>query len=79
MKSKGFAIAILFAIGLTSPIAVLAAGIQNPTIPSQDARSSADELVQTGLQQFRAQKFDLAIASWQQALNLYQQQKNSKE
>jgi CHAT domain-containing protein len=41
-------------------------------------RSTADELVQTGLQQFRAQKFDLAIASWQQALNLYQQQKNSK-
>jgi CHAT domain-containing protein len=78
MKSKGYEIAILFAIGLTSPIAAFATGLSNPTIPSQDVRSTADELVQTGLQQFRAQKFDLAIASWQQALNLYQQQKNSK-
>ena len=79
MKSKSYVIAILFAIGLTSPIAVFAAGIRNPTPPSHDVRSSADELVQTGLQQFRAQKFDLAIDSWQQALKLYQQQKNSKE
>jgi len=78
MKSKGYAIAILFAICLTTPIASLAAGISNPAIPSQDGRSQADQLVQTGLKQFRTQQFDLAIASWQQALNLYQQQKNSK-
>ena len=78
MKSKGYEIAILFVIGLTSPIASWAAGISNPAIPSQDVRSPADELVQTGFQQFREQKFDLAISSWQQALKLYQQQKNSK-
>jgi CHAT domain-containing protein len=78
MKSKVYVLAILFVIGLTSPIAVIATGLRNPTIPPQDVRSPADELVQTGLQQFRAQKFDLAIASWQQALNLYQQQKNIK-
>jgi CHAT domain-containing protein/Tfp pilus assembly protein PilF len=78
MKSKGYAIAILFVIGLTTPITSWAAGISNPSIPSQDVRSPADELVQTGLHQFQSQKFDLAIASWQQALNLYQQQKNSK-
>ncbi|PZO36395.1 MAG: Fis family transcriptional regulator [Pseudanabaena frigida] len=78
MKSKGYAIAILFVIGLTSPIAAWAAGISNPAIPSQDVRSPADELVEKGFQQFRAQKFDLAFASWQQALKLYQQQKNSK-
>jgi CHAT domain-containing protein len=77
MKINGYAIAILLAIGLTSPIAIFATEIRNPTFP-QDLRSQADELVQTGLQQFRAQKFDLAIASWQQALKLYQQQKNSK-
>ncbi|GBO54467.1 high-affnity carbon uptake protein Hat/HatR [Pseudanabaena sp. lw0831] len=78
MKNKIYLTAIASAILLITPIAVLAAGIQNPTITSPDVRSPADELVQTGLQQFRAQKFDLAIASWQQALNLYQQQKNSK-
>jgi CHAT domain-containing protein len=77
MKNKIYLIAIASAILLITPIAVFATGIRNPTIP-QDLRSPAEELVQTGLQQFRAQKFDLAIASWQQALKLYQQQKNSK-
>jgi CHAT domain-containing protein/tetratricopeptide (TPR) repeat protein len=78
MRNKIYLTLIASAVLLITPIAVLAAGIQNPTIPSPDVRSPADELVQTGLQQFRAQKFDLAIASWQQALKLYQQQKNSK-
>jgi len=82
MKTKSYAIAILSAICLTttllSPITSWAAGIANPAIPSAPTRSQADELVQTGIQQFRAKQFDVAIASWQQALNLYQQQKNSK-
>ncbi len=78
MKSKGYTIAILFATCLTMPIASLASGISNPALPSQDVGSQAEQLVQTGLQQFRAQQFDLMIASWQQALNLYRQQKNSK-
>ncbi len=78
MKTKSYAIAILSAIYLTMPIASWAAGIANPAIPSASTRSQADELVQTGIQQFRAKQFDVAIASWQQALNLYQQQKNSK-
>ncbi|WP_103666494.1 CHAT domain-containing tetratricopeptide repeat protein [Pseudanabaena sp. BC1403] len=78
MKNKIYLTAIASAILLITPSAVFATGLGNPAIPSQDVRSAADELVQTGLQQFRAQKFDLAIASWQQALNLYQQQKNSK-
>lgn len=80
MKSKGYAIAILSVTCLTTPITVWATGLSNPTIPIpiQETRSPADELVQTGLHQFQSQKFDLAIASWQQALNLYQQQKNSK-
>ncbi len=77
MKNKIYLTAIASAILLITPIATFATGISNPTLP-QDLRSQADELVQTGLQQFRSQKFDLAIASWQQALNLYQQQKNSK-
>ena len=78
MKNKIYLTAIASAILLITPSAVFATGLGNPAIPSQDVRSAADELVQTGLQQFRAQKFDLAIASWQQALNLYQQQNNSK-
>ena len=78
MKNKIYLTAIASAILLITPSAVFATGFGNPAIPSQDVRSAADELVQTGLQQFRAQKFDLAIASWQQALNLYQQQNNSK-
>lgn len=77
MKNKIYLTAIASAILLITPIAIFATESRNPTIP-QDLRSPAEELVQTGLQQFRAQKFDLAIASWQQALNLYQQQKNSK-
>lgn len=82
MKSKSYAIAFLSAICLTTPIAMpiasWAAGIANPAIPSAPTRSQAEELVQTGIQQFRAKQFDVAIASWQQALNLYQQQKNSQ-
>ena len=78
MKNKIYLTAIASAILLITPSAVFATGLGNPAIPSQDVRSAADELVQKGLQQFRAQKFDLAIASWQQALNLYQQQNNSK-
>jgi CHAT domain-containing protein/Tfp pilus assembly protein PilF len=83
MKSRIYLTAInsvIFAsaILLVSPIAVWAAGIANPVIPSTPTRSQADELVQTGIQQFRAKQFDIAIASWQQALSLYQQQKNSK-
>ena len=78
MKNKSYAIAILFTICLTTPIASLASGISTPTIPVIETKSQADELVQNGLQQFRAQKFDLAIASWQQALQLYQQKQNHK-
>ena len=82
MKAKSYAIAFLSAICLTTPIAMpiasWAAGIANPAIPSAPTRSQAEELVQTGIQQFRAKQFDVAIASWQQALNLYQQQKNSQ-
>ncbi|PZV19570.1 MAG: hypothetical protein DCF20_00730 [Pseudanabaena sp.] len=78
MKSKIYLIAIASTILLITPIALWAAVPINPAIPSTSTSLTADDLVQLGLKQFRAQKFDLAIASWQQALNLYQQQKNSK-
>ena len=74
IKSKAYAIALLSTICLfTVSLASLAA--DNPLI---EKRSPAAELVQIGLQQFRAKQFDIGIASWQKALQLYQQQKDSK-
>ncbi len=74
MSSKSYAIAILSTICLfTVSSASLAA--DNSLI---EKRSPAAELVQIGLQQFRAKQFDIGIASWQKALQLYQQQKDSK-
>jgi len=78
MTNQGYAIALSFLICLITPSTSLATGISKPVFPSQDVRSTADELVQTGVQQFLDQKFDQAMASWQQALLLYQQQQNSK-
>jgi CHAT domain-containing protein/tetratricopeptide (TPR) repeat protein len=77
MKNKIYLTAIASAILLVTPLSTWAAAPSNPK-PAIPPKSPADELVQTGLQQFRAKQFDLAIASWQQALKIYQQKKNHK-
>ncbi|MEA5477632.1 CHAT domain-containing tetratricopeptide repeat protein [Pseudanabaena galeata UHCC 0370] len=77
MKNKIYLTAIASAILLITPLSAWAAAPISPT-PTIPTSSPADELVQTGLQQFRAKQFDPAIASWQQALKIYQQQKNHK-
>ena len=65
MTNQGYAIALSFLICLITPSTSLATGISKPVFPSQDVRSTADELVQTGVQQFLDQKFDqlLSIAN----------------
>jgi CHAT domain-containing protein/tetratricopeptide (TPR) repeat protein len=77
MKNKIYLTAIASVILLITPLSTWAAAPSSPT-PTIPTSSPADELVQTGLQQFRAKQFDPAIASWQQALKIYQQQKNHK-
>ena len=77
MKNKIYLTAIASVILLVTPFSSWAAAPNNPK-PAIPTSSPADELVQTGLQQFRAKQFDLAIVSWQQALKIYQQQKNHK-
>ncbi|ELS32425.1 Tetratricopeptide TPR_1 repeat-containing protein [Pseudanabaena biceps PCC 7429] len=55
-----------------------ASGISNPSIPnpSQEEASEADQLLQSGIQYFRAQQFESAFASWRKALDIYRQQSN---
>ncbi|OYQ62993.1 hypothetical protein B9G53_19410 [Pseudanabaena sp. SR411] len=77
MKNKIYLTAIASVILLITPLSTWAAAPIKPT-PTIPTSSPADELVQTGLQQFRAKQFDPAISSWQQALKIYQQQKNHK-
>jgi CHAT domain-containing protein/Flp pilus assembly protein TadD len=63
-------------LGLMAP--AIAVQSKPPAQQSQPELSPADALSQQGIQQYRSNQFDAAIASWQQALTLYRQQQNHK-
>ncbi|TYQ30842.1 CHAT domain-containing protein [Pseudanabaena sp. UWO310] len=77
MKCKALLMTIASAL-ILMPSLSEAAGIRNPSIPnpSQEEASEADQLLQAGIQYFRAKQFESAFASWRKALDIYRQQSN---
>ncbi len=66
---------ILTAILLTSIIPAVAVSV--PLVQAQtDRKATADQLLQQGEQQYQAGKIAVAIDSWEQARNIYQQLEN---
>lgn len=67
----GLAIALLLALPMSQP--TLGAESQSLPVPARVDGTEGDRLFQMGIDQYQANDFEQAIASWQQALEIYQQ------
>ncbi|HEY9815346.1 MAG TPA: CHAT domain-containing tetratricopeptide repeat protein [Candidatus Obscuribacterales bacterium] len=67
----GLAIALLLALPMSQP--TLGAESQSLPVPARVDVTEGDRWFQMGIDQYQAHDFEQAIASWQQALEIYQQ------
>jgi CHAT domain-containing protein/tetratricopeptide (TPR) repeat protein len=69
---------MLTGLWLSSALVAPAIAVQSPPPSSETEASAAEAFLKQGIQQYRANQIEEAIASWQQALSLYRQQQNGK-
>ena len=77
MRSHLITSALTIALGLATPIALTIGFSEIAVAQTVDQRKvEADRLLQQGLQQYEVSQFEVALQSWQQALQIYREIKN---
>ena len=74
MRSHLITSALTIALGLATPIALTIGFSEIAVAQTVDQRKvEADRLLQQGLQQYEVSQFEVALQSWQQALQIYRE------